>query len=125
MKPYFQDEYVTIYHADCRQVIPQAIGDVLITDPVWPNANAGLIGQEDPYNLFNQMLKYLSPVKRMAIQLGCDSDVRILNEIKLDFFRVQWLRFAVPGHKGRKLHSGDVAYLFGQPPSCIPGRRLI
>lgn len=34
MKPYYKDEYVTIYHGDCREVVPH-LGrfDLLLTDP--------------------------------------------------------------------------------------------
>ncbi len=34
MKPYFQDEHITIYHGDCRDVLPEIDPvDVVITDP--------------------------------------------------------------------------------------------
>lgn len=34
MKPYYQDESVTLYHADCRDVLPLLVGvDALVTDP--------------------------------------------------------------------------------------------
>lgn len=34
MRPYYQDEYVTIYHGDCREILPH-IGsvDLLLSDP--------------------------------------------------------------------------------------------
>jgi DNA modification methylase len=34
MKPYYQDDYVTIYHGDCREIVP-TLGkfDLLLTDP--------------------------------------------------------------------------------------------
>lgn len=34
MKPYYQDEAVTIYHGDCRETVP-SLGrfDLLLTDP--------------------------------------------------------------------------------------------
>lgn len=40
-KPYYQDDWCTIYCADCREVMPE-LGrfDLLLTDPPYPN-NAG------------------------------------------------------------------------------------
>ena len=34
LKPYYQDDAVTIYHGDCREIVPQ-LGrfDLLLTDP--------------------------------------------------------------------------------------------
>lgn len=31
--PYYEDDFVTLYHGDCRAVLPALIGDVLLTDP--------------------------------------------------------------------------------------------
>lgn len=33
MKPYYEDGAVTIYHGDCRELLPHVAADVLITDP--------------------------------------------------------------------------------------------
>ena len=36
MKPYYQDEYVTIYHGDCLEILPQLprqSANIIITDP--------------------------------------------------------------------------------------------
>jgi DNA modification methylase len=42
VRPYYEQDGITIYHGDCREVLP-AIGSVelLVTDPPYPN-NAGL-----------------------------------------------------------------------------------
>jgi site-specific DNA-methyltransferase (adenine-specific) len=34
MKPYYEDDYATIYHADCREILPQLESvDLVLTDP--------------------------------------------------------------------------------------------
>ena len=33
MKPYFQEDGITIYHGDCREVFSELRGDLLVADP--------------------------------------------------------------------------------------------
>lgn len=33
MQPYYQDDHVTLYHGDCREILPGLRGDVVLTDP--------------------------------------------------------------------------------------------
>jgi hypothetical protein len=77
--PYYQDDAVLIYHADCREILPLLPPiETVITDPVWPNTRAELIGRQNPEQLFRDMLDNLPLVKRIVIQLGCDTDPRFL-----------------------------------------------
>ena len=32
-EPYYVDDAVTIYHADCRELLPLVAADVMVTDP--------------------------------------------------------------------------------------------
>ena len=45
MTPYYQDDYVTIYHGDCREVLydmPKVDVDVVLTDPPYPKLKGGV-----------------------------------------------------------------------------------
>jgi site-specific DNA-methyltransferase (adenine-specific) len=33
LTPYYEDDFVTIYHGDCREVLPRINADVAVTDP--------------------------------------------------------------------------------------------
>lgn len=60
MQPYYDHNGITIYHADCRDVLPQLNADILVTDPPYGIAYSsgmtghnggtalpGIIGDED------------------------------------------------------------------------------
>ena len=125
-KPYYQHAGITIYHGDCREILPLIdSAETIITDPVWPNCEhifPGIDGQQ----LFSSMLGLCSST-RLAVHLGCDSDPRFLSSVpaSMPFFRVCTLELALCGNKGRLLMTGDNAYLFGQPPRSRPGAHLI
>ena len=113
---------------DIMKYIPDGTIDTVITDPVWPDNSLQEFSDMNPEELFIKMINSLpKDVKRIAVILNCDSDPRFLRDIpkEFKFFRVQWLRYSFPGHKGRLLNSGNVAYLFGEPPKPIKGKMLV
>ena len=43
MKPYYQDKWVTIYHGDCREILPQLDKvDLVLTDPPYSGLKGGV-----------------------------------------------------------------------------------
>ncbi len=127
MKPYYEHAGITIYHGDCREILPGLEAECIITDPIWPQPSKLLVGADRPYELFAEMCSAIPPrVKRMCVHLGCISDVRFMACVpaRFPFFRVCWLSQIPCSFRGRALNSGDVAYMFGDPPSgtgIIPG----
>lgn len=128
MKPYYEQDGITIYHGDCREVLPGLNVTAMVLDPVWPNATATIQGIERPYELFREICESLpTSVQRAAVQLGCDSDPMLLAPLGLllPFFRTCWLEYVRPHYKGRLLYTSDVAYLFGEPPASRPGAHVV
>ena len=55
MKPYFQDDSVTIYHGDCREILPELKkADLVLTDPPY---GIGMDGGNVGYKGFNNFEK--------------------------------------------------------------------
>lgn len=129
IRPYYETEHITLYHGDAREVLPDLDRvDSVITDPVWPNALKGLPGSDDPFGLFASVAIHFPKVAdRCVIQLGCNSDVRILLGVpdSMPYFRTCWLEYIRPNYIGRTLNTGDVAYVFGTPLPSEPGKHLM
>jgi DNA modification methylase len=127
-KPYYQDEWVIIYHGDAREVLPTIENAEIITDPVWPETKVNIIGADRPYSLFKEFIQALpASTIRLAIQLGCDSDPRFLKAIprRFPFLRACSLEYTVPSYKGNILNTGDFAYVFGKAPQWREDRQLM
>jgi site-specific DNA-methyltransferase (adenine-specific) len=126
MQPYYEHNGMTIYHGDAREILSSlAPVDTIITDPVWPNAPAGIYaGADRPAELFAEIAAHFPRLaRRVVVQLGCNSDPRFLCGIPpaLPFLRTCWLEYALPSHIGRVLYSGDVAYVYGSWPQWRKG----
>lgn len=129
MRPYYEQDGITIYHGDCRDILPTlAPAETIITDPVWPDCSVPLYGHDDPIAMFAALWETLPTLPvRAAIQLGCGSDPRFLRAVPsaLPFFRVAWLELVRMGYRGRLGVTGDIGYLFGAPPVSKIGQRII
>lgn len=129
MKPYYDHAGITIFNADCREILP-AIKTVetIIVDPVWPNSLPSLKGSERPFELFAEAAAYFPRISRRAVvHLGCTSDPRFLLSIpkEMPYLRTCWLRLNFPNYRGRILIGSDVAYVFGIPPKSRKGHHLL
>lgn len=129
MKPYYEHAGITIFHGDCREILPPLKGEAIITDPVWPNCPAGKItGHERPYELFKEFCDCIPlSVKRLAIEMRNDCDPRFLAPIPISFrfLQVMWCRYAMPGYLGRVLGGNETVYVFGVPVASVSGRRVV
>lgn len=118
MQPYYEHAGITIYHGDCRDVLPGLSAETIITDPVWPNSIFPKV--LDPEQLLSEALS-LAAVRRIVIHLGCDSDPRFLRAVpsSFPFIRSCLLEYARPSYKGRLVYGGDIAYAYGAMPPPV------
>ena len=126
MTPYYQQDGVTIFCGDCREILPSVRAEAIITDPVWPNGQRAFPGL-DAFGLLQTALALAEWCPRAVVHLGCASDPRFLLAIpdRLPFIRACWLEYSVPSYSGRVLNGSDVAYVFGEPPTRRPGAMVL
>jgi len=117
----------TLYCGDAREVLPLLPpADLVVTDPPWDQAS-GIPGADDPRALFAAVAPRIARARCAAVQLGCYTDPCFCAPLAslLPFFHACWLRYVPSSYRGRVLVESDVAYVYGQPPASVPGRRVI
>lgn len=116
--PYYSHAGITIYHGDCREILPELAAETIITDPVWPNSIFPKV--LDPEQLLFAALSF-AEVRRIVVHLGCDSDPRFLRAVpsSFPFIRSCLLEYARPSYKGRLVYGGDIAYIYGAMPPPV------
>lgn len=112
---------------DMRQIAPSIATDVIVTDPVWPNAPRDTVpGSNDPWGLWREAVEAFPSHDRAVIVMRSDSDPRFLAEYKANkFFRIMHLPYVMPGYLGRALGGDEYAYWFGSVVASVAGRRVI
>jgi len=131
VKPYYDHNGITIYHGDCRDILPELEPvDVILTDPPWPESQENVNAGFDPYELLagaGEHFQRLAGSGRVIVVLGQRSDPRILAELPRDlkFFTRCWLMRIPPSYKGSLMVSADIAYVYG--PGWLPrkGKRVL
>lgn len=128
---FYNDGVVTIYHGDCRELmplLPKKAVDLVITDPVWPGCDVELPGRGEEALLLKRMSEEAFRMcGRLIIVLGLDVDPRFLNNIKPEwpFVRVCHMRRIPPRYRGPILYDADLAYVFGHRKMAAKGMRVL
>jgi site-specific DNA-methyltransferase (adenine-specific) len=85
VKPYYQDDAVTIYNADCREILPQLEPvDLVLTDPPYGvNLSEADTGQEhergqQAYSMFSDTPEYLQSVVVPAFKIALTKSKRAI-----------------------------------------------
>lgn len=74
MKPYYEHAGITLYHGDCREVLPSLDADALVTDPPYGvmlgDVNNGQAREKNqqPYSMFADTPEYLQMVCIPAVK---------------------------------------------------------
>lgn len=127
---YYQDDRVTLYHGDCREILPQlGKSSVCITDPPWKllSERRVVLGNERAVALWREAAPLAAArVDRLLVWLPATADPREwLNPIPMPFLRSMMIRRAIPGYFGRVLLDVEEIFSLGTWPAPRRGRLVI
>ena len=91
MKPYYQDEDVVIYHADCRDVLPTLEPvDLVLTDPPYANNTQYLSYDDTKDNLSSLVQSVMPQLLAMADRIAITPGVGNLWEYPRPTWVLNW-----------------------------------
>lgn len=126
MTSYYQQDGITLYHADCREVLPLDGVNLILTDPPRPLSTPIIQGSENAVTLWSETAPLLK-ANRLLLWLSIHQDPReFLNPLaSWPYLRQIYIRRAIPGYYGRVLVDGEIVHALGSWPSNKKGRRVI
>ncbi|MDE2022075.1 MAG: site-specific DNA-methyltransferase [Patescibacteria group bacterium] len=107
MKPYFEDESVTIYHGDCREVLPTlAPVDLVLTDPPY-GVGFEYVSHVDSLESRRELIGFLVPWVQRNAQMGILPSCQI-NQLRWIYTNhpPDWLICWYKGSPGHVAHVG-------------------
>ena len=113
MKPYYQDDAVTIYHGDCREILP-TLGpvDLVLTDPPY-GVNLEYASYDDTlenwYGLMDWLIPWIQNHSAMGILPSCQ-----INQLHwiYKYHAPDWL---IAWHKGSPGHVSKIGFNDWEP----------
>ena len=108
-KPYYQDEWVTIYHGDCRDILPQIPDksiDLVLTDPPY-GVGLDYISYDDTRENWLKLIDFIIPwgIKRAGMMImPCSRIVEL--EYIYTHYPPDWLMCWYKGSPGTSAWTG-------------------
>jgi site-specific DNA-methyltransferase (adenine-specific) len=99
MKPYYEHAGITIYHADCREILPQLKSDCIITDP--PYGETSL-----PWD--SQVSGWMDAAAKVTTSLWCFGSLQMFLDMAREDEIGQWKRsqeIVWEKHNGSNFHA--------------------
>lgn len=114
MTPYYQDDWVTIFHGDCREILPGRGASVLITDPPY---GVGMADFDDDFDAGCEGVN-LCPANRAAV---FQSPRRVFDFVRQvpswRFERLLWM------HKSADIAAPWRGWCMNSEAICVLSRR--
>lgn len=98
MTPYYEHAGITIYHADCREVLPHVTADALVTDPPYGIGFVGYASHTDDRDAYeHEIIPRLLEAEARIVNGWCavyQSAIRAVDWAR--FFPREWRPIAMP-----------------------------
>lgn len=137
--PYYQDEHVTLYHGDCRELTDWLDADVLVTDPPYGRAwkqgrlsskrqaddsHAGIAGDMDTSVRDDALAAWFAESRRPALVFG-DLMLAPPRGTKHVLVYRKAANAGVRGAIGSRRRDTEAIYMLGKWPSGIGGESSV
>jgi hypothetical protein len=124
VNPYYQDDAVTIYHGDSRDVLPSISGDVVITDPPYANGTEydGSFDDDSEY-LTSVVVGGVIPLARASAPLTMVTPgVRSMFAYPEPTWTLAWVNAASSGRGPWGFSTWQPVLAYGPDPYLAGGR---
>lgn len=119
MKPYYQDDRVTIYNGDCRDVLPHlGMFDLILTDPPY-GADWDYDKHEDGFEEWKKLMDDILPVARQKARAVALCTSKIEGEAHLwrnhaPDWRLCWYKGAQPARSHVGFKDWEPLFVYGR-----------
>lgn len=112
MKPYYQESGITIYHGDCREILPGLHADAVVTDPPYGIGFTYESHDDSPdkwFDLMNDVVPLMKAAAPFIVMPSC-----AINRLGWWYstHKPEWL---IAWHKGSPGHSSRVGFNDWEP----------
>ncbi len=112
MKPYYQDNYVTIYHGDCREILPELPKvDLVLTDPPY-GIGFEYISYDDTYENWVELMNFIIPYCKSLAQMSIISGRTKNLPFFYQNFPPDWI---ICWYKGSVSHQSPIGFSVWEP----------